>query len=57
MATKSIYKNINVKDKGLGHALVLALQNTQKTKTKDVCITRTFSEPPKEKIKDIFNCM
>lgn len=54
MATKSIYKNINVKDKKFGHALISALENAQNKKAKDVQLSRTFSEANKRQLEDIF---
>ncbi len=54
MATKSIYKNINIKDKAFCRALVSALENAQNKKAKDVEYTRTFSEAKGEQIKEMF---
>lgn len=54
MATKSIYKNITVKNKRFGHALISALESAKKKKAKDVQLSRTFTEAKKNQIKDIF---
>ena len=54
MATKSILKNVDVKDKNLAKSLVSALENASKKKSKDVSLSRTYSDVRGEKIKDIF---
>ena len=54
MATKSIYKNISVKNKDFGRALISALENAHKKQAKDVQISRSFSEASKAQIKEIF---
>ncbi|MBQ2663787.1 MAG: hypothetical protein IJG16_06525 [Clostridia bacterium] len=54
MATKSIYKNISVKNRSFCRTLVSALENAQKKKAKDVQLSRTFSEVKNEDIKSIF---
>lgn len=54
MATKSILKSVDVKDKNLAKSLVSALENASKKKSKDVSLSRTYSDVRGEKIKDIF---
>lgn len=53
MATKSILKNIDIKDKKLGKALVVALENASKKSSKEVTLSRTYSDVRGEKIKEI----
>lgn len=54
MATRSICKHITINDNYSVHVLISALEDAQKSKPKDIIFSRTFSEVPKEKIKDIF---
>ena len=54
MATKSILKNVDIKDKRLGKSLVVALENAAGKKSKDVTLSRTYSDIHGEKIKEIF---
>ena len=44
MATKSILKNVDIKDKKLGKSLVIALENAAGKHAKDVQLSRTFGE-------------
>lgn len=54
MATRSIYNNVNIKDKSLSRALVSALESAQKKKSKNVVLQKQCIELKGEKIKDIF---
>ena len=54
MATKSILKNVNIKNPKLGKSLVVALENASGKKSKDVTLSRTYSDIRGEKIKEIF---
>lgn len=54
MATKSIFKNIHIKDQKLGESLVVALENATKKESKDVTLSRSYSDIHGEKIKEIF---
>ncbi len=44
MATKSILKNVDIKDKKLGKSLVIALENAAKKQAKDVQLSRTYED-------------
>lgn len=54
MATKSICKNITIKDKNLGRSLVNALENAQNKTSKNVIYSKMVKEIKGEKIKDLF---
>lgn len=54
MATKSIYKNVVIKNKQLGKNLVSALENAQDISSKNVQLSKTYREIKKEQIKDLF---
>lgn len=54
MATKSILKNIDIKDRKMGRAIISALENSKNKKSKNVVLSRTCVEVKGEKIKDIF---
>ena len=54
MATKSILKNVDIKDGKLGNYRVLALENASGKKAKDVTLSRTYSDMRGEKLKEIF---
>lgn len=54
MATKSILKNIDIKDRKMGRAIVSALENSKNKKSKDVVLSRTCEEVKGEKIKLLF---
>lgn len=54
MATKSILKNINIKDKGTGYAIVSALENSKRKKDKEVTLKCTCEEVKGSKINQIF---
>lgn len=54
MATKSILKNIDIKNRKMGYAIVSALENAQLKGSKDVQMQRTCEEIKGEKIKQLF---
>lgn len=54
MATKSIMKNVDIRDKKLCRAFVDALENAEGKKSKEVVLSRTFKEISGDKIKKIF---
>lgn len=55
MATKSILKNVDIRDPKLGKALVVALESASGKKAKDVTLSRTYSDIRGEKLKEIFS--
>lgn len=55
MATKSILKNVDIKDKKLGKQLVIALENASSKKSKQVTLSRTYQDIRGEKIKEVLN--
>lgn len=54
MATKSIYKNVVIKDARLSKNLVSALENAQKKASKNVKLSKSCREIKKEQVKEIF---
>ncbi len=54
MATKSMLKNVDIKDRKLGKQLVLALEHASEKKSKTVSLSRTYKEVKGDKVKDIF---
>ena len=54
MATKSILKNVDIKDKKLGKSLIMALENAGKH-TKEIHLSRTYEDVKGEKLRSIFN--
>jgi hypothetical protein len=54
MATKSILKNVDIKEKKLGKSLVVALENAAGKRSKNVTLSRTYSDIRGDKIKEIF---
>jgi len=54
MATKSIYKNVVIKDTQLKKNLVLALENAQKKTSKKVQLSKPCRSIKKEQVKDFF---
>ncbi len=54
MATKSILKNIDIKNKRLGESFVRALEQTIEQKPKEVFYSRTVTNLQKDKIRDFF---
>lgn len=55
MATKSILKNINIKDKRLARTFVEALSGAEDTKYKSVQLSRECKEVTSDKIKEFFS--
>lgn len=53
MATKSILKNIDIRDKALGKSLVVALENAKGKKSKEVVLSKACHEAQGEEIKKI----
>lgn len=53
MATKSILKNIDIKDKELGKSLVIALENATRAHAKDVQLSRTYEDVSGDKLRSI----
>jgi hypothetical protein len=54
MATKSILKDIRIKDKNLGRSLANALENASAFKSEPTVFRRTPVEVKKEEIKTLF---
>lgn len=54
MSTKSILKNINIKDKKLGYALVSALEKSKENRGKEVKLSRICKEITGDSIKNLF---
>lgn len=54
MATKSILKNIDIKEKRMGRSIILALENAEGKKEKEVKLSRSCRELKGSKIKDLF---
>jgi|ADurb_Total_1013_FD_contig_21_1924691_length_248_multi_5_in_0_out_0_1 hypothetical protein len=54
MATKSIFKNVVIKDKQLTKNLVSALENAQKKGSKVVRLSKSYHEVKKDRIKDFW---
>lgn len=54
MATKSILKNVDIKDKKLGKSLVIALENAAGKRAKDVQLSRTYEDVRGDKMRRIF---
>lgn len=55
MATKSILKNVDIRDKKLGKALVVALESAASKNAKEVVLSRTYKEIRGDKINEIFS--
>ena len=55
MATKSILKNVDIKDRKLGKSLVIALENAAGKRSKDVQLSRTYEDARGEKLRSLFN--
>ncbi len=53
MATKSILKNVDIKDKKLGKSLIIALENAAGKQSKEVTLSRRYDDVRGEKIKEI----
>lgn len=54
MATKSIYKNVNIKSKDLTKGLLNALEHGMGKKAKEVIFTKAVEEVKGEDIKKYF---
>jgi len=54
MATKSILKDVKIKDKQLAHTFIAALDQAENSKYKTVQITRECKELTGDKIKEFF---
>lgn len=54
MATKSILKEVQIKDKASARKLVSALENAGNAKSKRVTVSRTVSTATKEDIRRMF---
>lgn len=54
MATKSILKNVDIKDSKLGKALVIALEDAYGKSSKKVQLSRTYSDIRGSQIKELF---
>lgn len=55
MATKSILKSVDIKDKKLSKSLVVALENASGKRSKNVQLSRTYEDVRGEKLRSIFN--
>ena len=53
MATKSILKNVDIKDKKLGKSLVIALENAAGKHIKEVQLSRRYEDVHGEKLRSI----
>lgn len=53
MATKSILKNVDIKDKKLSKSLVVALENAAGKRSIDVQLSRTYEDVRGEKLRSI----
>lgn len=54
MATKSILKDVKIRDKQLAHTFITALDQAENSKYKPTQITRECKELTGDKIKDFF---
>lgn len=54
MATKSIYKDVKIREKSLGRSLANALENAEKKKAPPVEYSRGFRRVEKNEIQDFF---
>lgn len=54
MATKSILKNVTLKEQKLRCQFVNALENSERKHQKTVVFSRTVSELPSDKMKEFF---
>lgn len=53
MATKSILKNVDVKDRKLGKSLVVALESAAGKRAKDVQLSRTYKDVRGEQMRGV----
>lgn len=54
MATKSILKTVNIKERKMGHALVEALERSQEAKPKSVKLSKPCREIKGSNIRELF---
>lgn len=54
MATKSILKNVDIKQKDLGKSLIAALETAAGKSSHPVNLSRTYKDIRGDKIKEIF---
>ncbi len=54
MATKSIYKDVRIRDKHFGRSLANALENSRESKSKEVVFQRTPQRIEKSEIRKFF---
>lgn len=54
MATKSILKDVSIKESSLAHTFVKALENAKKTKSKPTKISRECVELTEDKVRGFF---
>ena len=54
MATKSILKNINIKNNRLGRNFVNALEKAQSNEIKEIKLDKKFRNVKKDEIKELF---
>ena len=54
MATKSILKNITIREKRMGRNFVSALENAQNKHSKEVVLTKSCETVRKQDIRKIF---
>lgn len=55
MATKSILKNVDIKDKKLGKSLVKALESAAGKHAQDVKLNRTYTDVRGDALRRFFN--
>lgn len=55
MATKSILKNVDIKDKKLGKSLVRALESAAEKRAQDVTLSRTYTDVRGDALRRFFN--
>ena len=54
MDTKSILKNVNIRDKKLGRNFVNALEEAQSKKNTEIKLEKDFRNVTQDEIKDLF---
>jgi len=54
MATKSILKNINIREKHMGRSLVNALERAENKSVNEVTISKSCSNVRRDQIKTLF---
>ncbi len=54
MATKSVLKDVDIRDKDMGRLLVEALENAENKSSKEVIFSKKVNEIDKSQIVDIF---